>query len=187
MKESKYASSKQTHEKIKKAFSELLLKKKSMDKITASEIASRAGITRGTFYAHYDNIYSVAEELENEFAESLSFRDEDFLEENNFQEFLHQTFVYLSENEELYHNLLSSDVPMVFVNRLNAKLSDAIKQAVAKKDIERPMIDLDISFFVDGTTYMLLKYFRGEIKMSLEEIEWYLRQRAKEMFLDKIF
>ncbi len=186
MKETKYASSKQTHERIKLAFAELLAEKKAISNITVAELSNRAGVTRGTFYAHYDNIFSVAEELENEFISRLEFTDEDLSDENNFQEFLHQAFEFLASNEDLYRQLLSSDAPMVFVNRLNLKISTAIRKALSEKDIDHPMLDLDISFFVDGATYMLLKYFRNEINMSLEEIEWYLRQRAKEMFLDKI-
>ena len=30
---------------------------------------------------------------------------------------------------------------------------------------------------------MVLKYFRGEIDLKLDEIEWYLKQRIEEMFL----
>ena len=45
------------------------------------------------------------------------------------------------------------------------------------------MLDLDIAFFTDGATYMILKYFRNEISLSLDEIEQYLKQRIEEMFL----
>ena len=55
MKETKYNSKKRTHEKIKRAFAQLLGEKKALNKITVAELAERSEVTRGTFYAHYNN------------------------------------------------------------------------------------------------------------------------------------
>ena len=60
-------SSEKTRSVIKKVFAEMLAEKKSLDKITVSELTERADISRGAFYFHYDDIYSVAEDYENEF------------------------------------------------------------------------------------------------------------------------
>ena len=38
-----------------------LLSEKPIEKISVTEICKRADINRGTFYSHYDDIYSVAE------------------------------------------------------------------------------------------------------------------------------
>ena len=37
----------------------LLLKEKSVDKITVSDVVKKAGIVRSTFYSHYENIPSL--------------------------------------------------------------------------------------------------------------------------------
>ncbi len=96
---------------------------------------------------------------------------------------MHQIFVFLAANEDLYRQLLSSDAPLVFIARLNHQINKTIHRLLKEHSIEKPMLDLDITFFTDGATYMILKYFRGEVDLSLDEIEWYLKQRVEEMLL----
>lgn len=184
MKEMKYNSKKRTHEKIKRAFAQLLGEKKSLNKITVAELAERAEITRGTFYAHYDNIFEVAEEIENELISALGTSTAQMERVEDFPIYMHQIFVFLAANEDLYKQLLCSDAPLVFITRLNNQINLTIHKILSEHSIEKPMLDLDITFFTDGATYMILKYFRGEISLSLDEIEWYLKQRVEEMFLN---
>lgn len=47
-----------TERSIKKVFSELI-REKPLEKITVTEIASRAEINKGTFYLHYTDIYAL--------------------------------------------------------------------------------------------------------------------------------
>lgn len=65
-------SSLKTKNTIKKNFEELLYEKKDLNSITVSEICKSSDINRGTFYLHYDNLYSVAEEYELDFIDSLN-------------------------------------------------------------------------------------------------------------------
>jgi len=183
MKEFKYCSKKRTHERIKAAFAELLAEKKALNKITVAELAEKAEVTRGTFYAHYNNIFEVAEELENDFISVLDSSAEEMSSIEDFPIYFHKIFTFLSEHEELYRQLLMSDAPLVFIAKLNHQIEKTIKETLREHSINKPMLDLDIAFFTDGATYMLLKYFRDEITLSLDEIEWYLKQRIVEMFL----
>lgn len=50
---------KKTRNLIKKKFAELMNEKKELNKITVTELVKRAGITRSTFYTHYDDIYTT--------------------------------------------------------------------------------------------------------------------------------
>ena len=59
-------SSVKTRKLIRKTFAEMLSEKKELSKISVSELTKRANINRGTFYTHYDDIYGVAEDYENE-------------------------------------------------------------------------------------------------------------------------
>lgn len=183
MKKFKYSSKKRTHEKIKAAFAELLAEKKALNRITVADLAARAEVTRGTFYAHYDNIFEVAEELENDFISILDSSAEKITSVEDYPIYLHQIFEFLAEHEELYRQLFLSNAPMVFIAHLNHQIEKTIKEILREHSINKPMLDLDIAFFTDGATYMILKYFRNEISLSLDEIEQYLKQRIEEMFL----
>lgn len=50
---------------IRRAFTELLTKK-PIQSISIKELCERAGINRGTFYAHYQDIYDLREKIEDE-------------------------------------------------------------------------------------------------------------------------
>ena len=50
------------HNSIKDAFLQLLLKKDYMQ-ITITDLCKYAGVSRGTFYAHFGNIGQVVEEV----------------------------------------------------------------------------------------------------------------------------
>lgn len=51
---------------IRRAFAELMRRKPIQD-ITIKELCGQAGINRGTFYAHYKDIYDLREQMEAEF------------------------------------------------------------------------------------------------------------------------
>ncbi|MGM9967782.1 MAG: TetR/AcrR family transcriptional regulator, partial [Rummeliibacillus sp.] len=61
----KYKSAIRSKKMIRYAYIELALEKE-IEKITVKDIAEKAGISRGTFYAHYSDIYAIVEEIENE-------------------------------------------------------------------------------------------------------------------------
>lgn len=56
---------KKTNRAIRSAFYELI-KEKPMEKITVREIAERAEINKTTFYAHYETVYDLVDQLEQE-------------------------------------------------------------------------------------------------------------------------
>lgn len=66
-----YRNAERTKKWIRRAFIELISEKKTIDKITVNELAERADITKTTFCYHYDDIYAVAEEFENELISKL--------------------------------------------------------------------------------------------------------------------
>lgn len=53
---------KKTKRAIRSAFAELI-KEKPMEKITVKEIAERAEINKTTFYAHYETVYDLVDQL----------------------------------------------------------------------------------------------------------------------------
>ena len=57
-----------TRAAIKSAFLELR-RKKPIEKITVTELAKLAEINKATFYLHYSDIYSLADEMEDEVIE----------------------------------------------------------------------------------------------------------------------
>ncbi|HNB53818.1 MAG TPA: TetR/AcrR family transcriptional regulator, partial [Anaerolineales bacterium] len=65
-----YRSSIRSKRLIRQAFVELL-KEKDLEKITVTNIITRANINRGTFYAHYQDVRAVIEQIENEIIDKM--------------------------------------------------------------------------------------------------------------------
>lgn len=65
-----YRSAIRSRNMIKKAFIDLL-NEHELQNITVVDVVNRADISRNTFYAHYNDIYDVLNDLENEFIDKL--------------------------------------------------------------------------------------------------------------------
>lgn len=61
---------KRTKQSIANAFLELR-KQKPLEKITVKELAEAAYINKATFYTHYDDIFDLADQMENELLEQI--------------------------------------------------------------------------------------------------------------------
>ena len=55
---------------IKKAFAEML-NEKDITKITVTDIVEKAGVSRGTFYAHYMDVYDLYNAIQNNMMEAV--------------------------------------------------------------------------------------------------------------------
>ncbi len=172
------ASSRKTKTLIKKTFAQLVQEKKEINKITVSELVKKADITRGTFYSHYDNIYQVAAEFQEEILDVFFSTEKKF---NNVNACFDQVVIFLKEQEKTYKMLLAADETLIFMKRLNKIICTELYNHLKSKQTKN--LELNISFFTDGAINLFLKYFRQEINLSLDEINDYLKNMFQYMFI----
>lgn len=158
---------------IKITLAELVDEKKEIAKISVTELTHRANISRGTFYCHYDNIYDVIQEMEDELQ---GFAFTGLAKASSFEEFIDILFDYIETQEDLYTKLLKSNEPILIMNRLSKKFINALKEFIHSDDI---YIDLKLNFLTEGAAVLLIKYFRGEIIFSLKDIRNFLKEIYK--------
>lgn len=173
------ASSKKTRVSIKSTFAQLLKEKREIKSITITELVELAGITRSTFYTHYDNIYEVAKDLQDEILDILFNNINQIKTLADMQDYVLMILKHLEANEELYRMILSSDEPLLFMNRLNKMMNKHLTDFFNNRSDEQL---LNINFFVDGTIHLFIKYFRNEIDISLEELYLYVINIFKQIF-----
>ena len=92
-----YRNAARTKKMIRQAFVAMLGEKKRLEEITVRALAERADIAKSTFYNHYDDVYALAEEFENELIQQLS----DVLDEIEFDhsgEYEHYIAIILNIN-----------------------------------------------------------------------------------------
>ena len=73
----KNCSSIKTKEKIRNAFVESLKEDGSLANISVTKLVKKADISRSTFYTHYESIYDIAKELQDETLELIAIDDSD--------------------------------------------------------------------------------------------------------------
>lgn len=165
-------SSEKTKRLIKATFAEMLSEKKELCRISVSELAARAGINRSTFYSHYDDVYAVAEDYENELIAQLSTKTAELGDLRQAEQFVDSFFGFIKVNDENYRLICKSDDSLYAAN----KLAESAEKRVLSYAFEKLVIsdpktfEIETDIFIQGLTWEYIKYCRGLTKISLDDI-----------------
>lgn len=169
-------SSKKTRRLIKKVFAEMLSEKKELGKISVSELCIRADISRGSFYSHYDDIYGVAEDYENEMIETF-FDTARLLEVQDIMHFIDSIFEFIRQNHDNYRLLCKSNDFLFAAKNLTAIASGKLLE-LCRNDSrikERTHLELDLQVFLEGLLCEYVKYCRGYSAKTLDDLYEYTK------------
>lgn len=169
-------SSRKTKKLIKKIFAEMLSEKKELGKISVSELCRRADISRGAFYSHYDDIYAVAEEYENELIDAF-FDKARLATSQNIMQFIDSIFEYILQNNENYRLLCNSNEVIFTAKKLTEIASKKIIE-LCKNDSRIKIgayVELEIQIFVEGLFCEYMKYCRGYSSVTLDDLYAYTK------------
>lgn len=170
------SSSAKTKRLIKSVFAEMLSEYKEISRISVSELCTRAEISRGTFYTHYDDTYGVAEDYENELIDHF-FDNAKLLEAVDPEAFADIFFQYIRENDENYKLLCRSNDFLFAAKKLTtiatSKLLELCNRDARIKN--KQYLALDIAVFVDGLLCEYVKYCRGLSDIQLDDLYAYTR------------
>ncbi len=166
-------SSRKTRKLIRSTFAEMLSEKGTIDKITVTELVKRANINRGTFYTHYDDVYSVAEDFETEILEQFDAASADIADLDAFVE---SFFDSIKENEPYYKMLCKSNEFIFAANKLVVtaanRMCELCKTVFGDVD---PNLEITLNIFVAGLTYEYVRYCRGLSDNDAERLYAYTK------------
>lgn len=118
---------KKTKRAIRSAFYELI-KEKPLEKITVREIAERAEINKTTFYSHYETVYDLVDQLEQEaVAEVISQLNTVQGLLSSPRAFVKEIYTLLSKNK-LCTELFSAPAMAQFTAHLHNAILEKVKQ-----------------------------------------------------------
>ena len=169
-----YRSAIRSRKLIRQAFFELL-KEKSFEKITVTDIVKRADINRSTFYAHYPDVMGVIDEIQEEILDYTK----KFMEDIEFSDFFENPLPHLKnivkiaeENIELYRLLCASAMGTKQLDTLKAVLIEhTIKTIDAPKEVKGSFeLEFSIRFFMGGIVDVYTSWLMGAIDCSLDEM-----------------
>lgn len=169
-------SSTKTKRLIKNVFADMLSEKKDLGSISVSELCKRAEISRGTFYSHYDDIYGVAEEYENELID-VFFDNVRLVNSDNIMQFIDSIFEYIRQNNENYRSICKSNDFIFMAKKLTAIASKKLLElCLADSRIKnREYVDFDIQIFLEGLFCEYVKYCRGYSAKTLDDLYEYTK------------
>lgn len=174
MAKAEYRSSIRSKNLIKIALVKLM-HEKDLSKITVSDIIREADISRGTFYAHYTDINSVIEQIENEELKKLltfvdSFKGAEL--KNPTTVFLRSVCEYLAQDMEYYRMIIKTDIVHNFLHRLiNIFYEKTVKSILeANESVTETGANIYLSYTSAGASMVIISWLNGDIKASPREV-----------------
>lgn len=163
---------------LKEAFMELLAEK-PYESITVSNVARKADLNRGTFYAHFDNVDDLMRSVMSDTADTIS----EFLSkavESGFLEdplpVLAQVGAYLDQNRELTRKLVESRSVEPFVLALESRFREWVQQRIPARTAEEKLACAMLTDYLAGGVLQTYRsWLVGEYPgVEIEEVNKYL-------------
>lgn len=157
---------------IEEAFLQLL-SEKPLESITISQITRRAGLNRGTFYAHFEGLddlmhttmCAVSERIECLVASAM---DEDFT--TNPDTMLRRIGGYLIENRIMLERLIASRQLEPFYQDLRERLRTAISERLAQEfPYQNARALMSADYISGGVINAVILWSRGDSGLSEEQ------------------
>lgn len=172
MPKAEYRSAIRSRKMINAALADLLLEK-PLDKITVTDVVSRAQINRGTFYAHYADIPDVIDNLiQQTFA---GIREAIPLQPENLNQIpitlLGKIQQLLEADLEFYQKIMNSTAAPLMMNRLMDVVLEYLLENEALFFPDKPeQYAITIRFCAAGLSGLYRDWFTGKLSMTLDEL-----------------
>ena len=163
-----------TRRVIKESYYELLAEK-PFDKITVKEICERADINKGSFYNHFENIYTLQAELENEAIENLK----QILTEKNAesQDQRLQTLISsIYDNQEYYRLLFGMTQDSPFITNLIELLMDIVITNQQEEGADTISAEINTKYIMAVTYSVLKQWLKDGCTESRDSVFQVLKQ-----------
>lgn len=163
-----------TEESIKNALVSLYRKKGDFKKITVKELCEVANISRSTFYLHYSDLISIFESVGNKFVDSLKVLITDLSTANitdDFSDYIKTIFQLLDESSDIFKIGISSDYPLIYIDRVKAQLEKLIKlsPALSKTRFGQEQTLIEIRIVVSGLIDFVISLLRSGEKIDQDK------------------
>ena len=151
---------------IKSAFMELR-SKKSIEKITITELSAHANINKATFYLHYSDIYELSDEIEDEMIDEMIVSGlENFFEAPH--RYSLEIFGAFMENRKKLKTIFSGSRSSLF----SIKIEQRIKTKLYEKypDLNTGHNNVVLSFLTQGMFHTVAGCKEEDIGELYDEI-----------------
>lgn len=107
-----------------------LMREKDYKKIKISELVDESGVSRVTFYRHFnskdDVLYKHLESLSSNYSENIN----QYYQAKEFHKIIDFIFIAFKENMDLIKQLRDAKLEYIYLNLLNNHLKDSLKSYI---------------------------------------------------------
>lgn len=194
-KKSSHKNAARSRHLIKQAFAELL-NEKDMSKITVTDIVERANISRGTFYAHYLDVYDLYAAIQSNIVEAIDETIDSFGMENIIldpTEVISESVQFLEKNKNYYKLFLTSSHGEKLIRRIislaEEKLSHAIEGLFPSDEAAEHICHM--YFTLGGFRNILIHWFMDSMGLTSAQCaalltKFYMQNRSEKL-CEKIY
>ena len=159
---------------IKQAYGELL-NEKDHSKISVTDIVERANISRGTFYAHYLDVYDLGMAIQNNVLETLDLAMKNIGLENIIADPTNAVVMgmeFLEKSKDYYALFVNSSRGEALISRIISFLEDRFYPIVEEnftdpETLER--IKLFLIYTVGAYKRVIMAWFSDKLRMNAKE------------------
>ncbi len=152
-----------------------LLQQKNVKDISVKELTDLADVNRGTFYLHYNDVFDLLEQSENDLLNELHQIADGISAEtvrSNPTLFFEKVYTVCSENANLVRILLGENGDIRFLNHIRTFLREKClndwHSLLHQIDLEK--FDAYYSFLVGGCCSLLQYWFATDMKQTPQEL-----------------
>lgn len=170
---------KRTKQILKDAFIELY-KNRAVNKISVKEITNLTGLNRGTFYIHFQDIYDLLEQIEEEVLFEIRgiicktiLINNTYLEEtlnNNIFGYV-EILKYVKKRSEYFEALLGLNGDASFVNKLKNSMKENLNKYFEKIGrINNELSEYVLEYIASANLGLIVYWVETGMEMSVEDL-----------------
>ena len=151
-----------------------LLREKSIDSITISELTELADVNRKTFYNHYANLQQVRSELEQQYIDLFFSYVRETPETNETGDptwFIHCLVRLIWDQPERARLIFESGEHIHLAQRFKELSMPYLKIMVTRYSLHANYLDLAVEYIVNGLVALLNQWVHSKPQMPPEEFE----------------
>lgn len=168
--------------KISSAYLSLMIE--DPENINVTSIVKKAGLHRGTFYLHFENVKAVEKHIETELAKNFKELELDFRQvqiDKTPEIILHKLNEILEQDIDFYRLFITAacntNLMETIRNSILISISNNFKVMRYVMNYER--FKVVIQYITGGVINTYTDWFKGNIDCSLEELSSHLTQLIK--------
>ena len=163
-----------TKHQLQQAFLQLL-QEKSLEQITVTELCRQSGITRKTFYLHFENIPSYfqqfIEQLLTELGQLiLTTTKERETAGHPLEPQMIHLFKHVEANKNFYRFIFNHKSQFVYYEMFFIRIKQLVKQANKSYPKEPMLSEFEISYYANAILGIFMEWYYQNFSQSVDEM-----------------